>query len=159
MPGLMASPHLRDARSEGRTLSGVASGSSQQIMTSPVTGRPWGLTLAVVSTALFAVFFLIMTVLSLTGGNGIFSGHIALGLAAWAAVNAGAAIALARRAWWSRGPVVALGLLHVLAFGQSALVTPWALMGAVVGVVAVVGAVGPTTRAALRGSVNASADE
>lgn len=120
--------------------------------------RPWGLTGAVVATGLFAVFFLVMMVLSLLGGNGIFSGHIAVGLAAWAVVNAGAAIMMARRAWWSRGPVVALGLLHVLAFGQSALVTPWALLGAVVGAVAVVGAAWPSTREALGRSVGATAD-
>lgn len=111
--------------------------------------RPVSLIVAVVATGGFAVFFLVMAVLALTGGNGTFSNHIALGLLAWGVVNAGAAVALARRAWWSRGPVVALGLLHILAFGQSTLVSPAAALGLAAAVAAVVGAVWPTTRQAL----------
>lgn len=111
--------------------------------------RPLGLKAAVVATAGFSVFFAVMAVLSLLGGHGAFSGHIALGLIVWAVVNAAAAVALARRTWWSRGPVVALGLLHVLAFGQSMVTAPWAAVGVVAGVVAVLGAAWPSTREAL----------
>ena len=113
------------------------------------SGGPWGLTVSVAATGAFGVFFLVMAVLALFGGNGIFSGHVAIGLIAWGAVNVAAAVALARRAWWSRGPVVAFGLLHVLAFGQSMTVAPLAVVGVVGAVAAVVGAIWPSTRAAL----------
>lgn len=102
-----------------------------------------------VATGALGVFFLVMAGLALFGGNGIFSGHVAIGLIAWGAVNVVAAVALARRTWWSRGPVVAFGLLHVLAFGQSMTVAPLAVIGVLVAVVAVAGAIWPSTRAAL----------
>lgn len=117
---------------------------------------PASLIAAVVATAALAGFFVVMALLALAGGNGAFSGHIALGLAVWSILNAAAAVVLARRAWWARGPVVALGLLHVLAFGQSMTATVWALLGLVTALIAVVGAVLPTTRDAL-GSPSGSA--
>lgn len=111
--------------------------------------RPWGLVVASVATAGFAVFFVVMAGLSLAGGHGEFSGHIALGLVVWALLVGVAAVVLWRRLRWARGPVVAVGLLHLLAFGQSTLVTPWAAVGALAALLAVVGALWPSTQAAL----------
>ena len=111
---------------------------------------PLALLLAGWLTVAIAIFFVVLALLSLGGGHGAFSGNVALGLLAWALVVAAAGIAMLRRAWWSRGPVVAAGLLHLLAFGQSTLVAPWAALPAAAALVAVVGAVLPVTRSALR---------
>lgn len=108
-----------------------------------------GLVVASSATAAFAVVFGVMAGLALAGGHGEFSGHIALGLLVWALLVGAAAVLLWRRSRWARGPVVAIGLLHLLAFGQSTLVTPWAALGVAVAAAAVLGAVWPSTRAAL----------
>ena len=91
-----------------------------------------------------------MAGLSLTGGHGEFSWHVAIGLIVWALVVVGAALAMARRYWWSRGPIVATGVLHLAAFVQSTSVQPWAVLGVLVALMTVVGAVLPSTREALR---------
>lgn len=111
---------------------------------------PASLLVAVVATWGLAVFFVAMAVLSLTSGHGIFSSGVAVALLVWALLIAVAAWFLLRRAVWSRGPVVAAGLLHVAAFGQFALTEPWTIVGAVAGLAAVVGAAWPSTRLALR---------
>lgn len=111
--------------------------------------RPWGLVTASLATASFAVFFAVLAALALSAGHGGFSGHIAAGLLVWALLVGAAALALWRRWPWAQGPVVAVGLLHLLAFGQSTLTTPWAALGALAAGAAVAGAVVPSTRAAL----------
>ena len=113
-------------------------------------GRPWGLWAAVAGSLSLASFFLVMAGLSLTGGHGEFSWHVAIGLIVWALVVVGAALAMARRYWWSRGPIVATGVLHLAAFVQSTSVQPWAVLGVLVALMTVVGAVLPSTREALR---------
>ncbi|MFV0406107.1 MAG: hypothetical protein ACK5LN_04710 [Propioniciclava sp.] len=112
-------------------------------------GRPAALVAAVIATGGFSVAFLVLAVLALRGGHGAFSGHVAVGLLVWGLVNAIAAVALGQLRWWARGLVVALGLLHLLAFGQSMLVAPWAGVGLLAALVAVVGASWPSTRTVL----------
>lgn len=111
--------------------------------------RPPGLVVAVVATVALTVFFVAMAVLSLSAGHGSFSGGVAFALILWALLVGGAGILLWRGHGWARGPVIAAGLLHVLAFGQFALNTPWAVLGAAAGLAAVVGAALPSTRGAL----------
>lgn len=114
------------------------------------TTRAPGLWVAVASSFAMAAFFVVMAVLSVMAGHGEISWHVAVGLLVWAAVVVGVALAMARRYWWSRGPVVATGVLHVAAFIQSAPLQPWTLVGAAVALGTVVGAVLPSTREALR---------
>ena len=127
---------------------GPADDSTPPASAPPASAR--GLWAAVVSSLAMAVFFVVMALLSMMAGHGEVSWHVAVGLLAWAMVVAAAALAMARRYWWSRGPVVATGVLHLAAFLQSTPLQPWALLGAAVALVTVVGAVLPSTREALR---------
>jgi len=111
--------------------------------------RPAGLLSAVAATLALAAFFLVMAALSLSSGQGALSGGVAGALGVWGLATGAAGWSLLRLRGLARGPVVAAGLLHVLAFGQFTLTAPWAALGALAGLVAVVGAVWPSTRAAL----------
>lgn len=94
------------------------------------------------------LFFAGMAVLALASGHGEFSGHIGVGLAVWGALVMALGVFALRRAPWIRGPLLAVGLLHLLAFGQSALVQPWALLGAAAALAAVLGALWSSVRRA-----------
>ncbi|MFP5417262.1 MAG: hypothetical protein ACLGHZ_10405 [Actinomycetes bacterium] len=118
-------------------------------MSGTALSRPPGLVASVVATLALALFSLVLAVLSLSVGHGFFSGGVAVALLVWALmVGAGGAL-LWRGVGLARGPVVAAGLLHVLAFAQFALTEPWTILGALAGLVATVGAILPSTRAAL----------
>ncbi len=119
--------------------------------------RPPSLLLAAAVTALFALGMAVMGVLSVAGNPNIITLGIGLVLGAWAAVLAWAARGLARGRRWSRGPVVAAGLLHLASFGGFVSTQPWALVPAVLAGLAVAGAVWPSTTAAL--GFGASADD
>jgi hypothetical protein len=112
--------------------------------------RPLGLVVASVTTAALAAFTVLMAVLSLTSGHGWLSGGVALMLLLWGAGVGAAAWGLWRGSAWARGPVVAIGLLHLTAYGQFSLNQPLALVGAALALVAVIGAVLPATTRALR---------
>ena len=120
-------------------------------MLSPQLSRrpPWVLA-AAASTVLLALSFVVMAALSLTSGHGQFSGQVGAMLLAWGALVGFAGWGLWSLRPWSRGAVVASGLVHVFAFGQMVPTAPWAALGAALALVGVVGAVLPTTRAALR---------
>ena len=109
--------------------------------------RPAGVVASVAATLVLAVFFVVMAVLSLTAGHGSLSGGVSFALVLWALLVAASAVLLWRRARFARGPAVAAGLLHVFAFGQLALSAPPAALGALLGVIAVVGAALPSTQA------------
>lgn len=111
--------------------------------------RPLGLQVSAIATWVLALAFVVMGALSLVEGHGVFSGGIAFMLVGWGVLVALAGWLLWRRSVWSRGLVVAAGLIHVLAFGQFTATAPWAVLGAIAGAAAVVGAVLPSTRAAL----------
>lgn len=111
--------------------------------------RPLGLLASAASTVGVAVFFAVMAALSLASGHGSFSSGVSVALLLWAVLVGAAGVLFWRRVGWVRGGVVAAGLLHVLAFGQFALASPPAILGALAGLVAVVGAVLPSTRDAL----------
>lgn len=110
------------------------------------SSRPAGVLAAVAASLALAVFFVVMAVLSLSSGHGSLSGGVTFALVLWAVLVGASAVMLWRRAGWSRGPVIAAGLLHVLAFGQFTLSAPAAVLGALAGVIAVAGAVLPSTR-------------
>lgn len=112
--------------------------------------RPAGLVAASLATGALAAFTTVMAVLSLTSGHGWLSRGVALMLLLWGAGVAAAAWGFWRGSAWSRGPLVAVGLLHLAAYGQFALNQPLALVGAVLALTAVVGALLPTTTRALR---------
>lgn len=111
--------------------------------------RPRWLLAAAASTVALAGVFVVLAVLSLTSGHGLFSGQVAGMLLAWGVLVGAAGWGLAALKPWSRGAVVAAGLLHVFAFGQMALTAPVAAAGAGLALVAVVGGVLPSTRHAL----------
>lgn len=102
------------------------------------------------STVLLALSFVALAALSLTSGHGQFSGQVAGMLLAWGALVGVSGWGLWSLRQWSRGAVVAAGLLHLFAFGQMVPTAPWAGLGAALALVGVVGAALPSTRAALR---------
>ncbi|MFT3877913.1 MAG: hypothetical protein QM708_16055 [Propioniciclava sp.] len=116
-------------------------------MASPASPRPAGIVVSVTTTAVLAVFFLVMAVLSLSSGHGSLSAGVAVALVVWGLLVGVSAVLLWQGAAWSRGPVVAAGLLHVFAFGQLAVSAPLAVAGALAGAAAVAGAVLPSSRA------------
>lgn len=104
--------------------------------------------LASVASVGLAVFFVIMAALSLSAGHGEFSGLVGVALVLWGLIVGAFGYLFARGRRWARGPVVAAGLLHVFAFGQFAWEgAPQALLGALAGLVAVLGGVWPSTNA------------
>lgn len=117
-----------------------------------VASRPSGVVASVAATLVLAVFFVVMAVLSWAAGHGSLSGGVGLALMLWAFLVGASAVVLWRRGRWARGPVVAAGLLHMFAFSQLALSAPAAVLGAVLGAVAVAGAALPATQEWLRRS-------
>ncbi len=121
-------------------------------MPTPIPSRRPPLMLAAtVATLGLALAFVVMGVLSLTSGHGQFSSQVALMLLVWAGLVAVAGVGMWLRQGWSRGAVVAAGLLHTFAFGQMVPNAPVAVVGALAGLVAVVGGGAPSTRLALSG--------
>ncbi len=112
--------------------------------------RPVSVVVSALSSAALAGLFAVMAVASLSSGHGQFSAQVAAMLLVWAVIVAVAAWGLWGLRGWARGVVVGTGLLHTAAFGQFALNQPLAWLGALVGLVAVVGAVWPSTTQALR---------
>lgn len=120
---------------------------SQPEPTPPARTRASNPTLvAGIATLGLGAFFAVMAVLALVSGHGAFSGHVGVGLAVWGVLVLALGVFALRRAPWIRGPLVAVGLLHLLAFGQSSLVQPWALVGAAAALAAVLGALWPSFR-------------
>lgn len=114
--------------------------------------RPLGLTVAIVTTIAFGVFFLVMAALSLSSGHGAFSGGVAIALILWGLIVGVCGVFLARGAKWARGPVVAAALLHVFSFAQFSMDgSPLALIGAIAALAILVGVLHPLSRAWLNG--------
>ena len=109
---------------------------------------PWLTTVAATSVAL-AGFFVVFGALSLSSGQGAFSGGVAVALIGWGVIVAAAGVLLWRGRGFLRGVVVTAGLLHVFAFGQMVPSNGFAVLGALAGLICVVGAVLPSSRAAL----------
>ncbi len=108
--------------------------------------------MAALASIAFAVFFLAMAVLSLTSGHGAFSGGVAIALILWGLIVGVCGFFLLRGARWARGPVVAAALLHVFSFAQFSMNgSPLTLIGAIVALAIVVGALHPVSRAWLNG--------
>lgn len=116
----------------------------------PADARPPSVLLAAVLTGLFALGMAVMGVLSVASDPNLITLGIGLVLGAWAAVLAAAARGMFLGRRWSRGPVVAAGLLHLASFGGFVPSQPLALIPAALGGAAVVAAVWPSTTAALR---------
>lgn len=114
--------------------------------------RPFWLAAAAASTVVLALVFVVLAVASMTSGHGQFSIQVALMLVVWAALVGMAGWGMWALKPWSRGAVVAAGLLHLFAFGQMVPTAPAAAAGAALALVAAVGALLPSTRAALRGA-------
>lgn len=112
------------------------------------TRSPWLIAVALTSVAL-AAFFIVIAVLSLSSGQGTFSGGVAVALIGWAVIVSAAGVALWRGRGHLRGVVVTAGLLHVFAFGQMVPHSPWATLGALGGLICVVGPLLPSSRSAL----------
>lgn len=119
--------------------------------------RPAWLVAAAAATLLTAGAFVVMGVMSLGSGHGQFSSQVALMLIGWGVLVGAAGVGMWLRQAWSRGAVVAIGLLHMFAFGQMVPNAPAAAVGAAVAAVAAVGAILPSTRQAL-GHVDDRAD-
>lgn len=111
--------------------------------------RPAGLVAAAAATVVLALVFVVFAAMSLASAHGQFSTQVALMLVMWGVLVAVAGAGLWALKPWSRGAVVAVGLLHLFAFGQMAPSAPAAAAGAALALVAVVGGVLPSTRAAL----------
>ena len=118
-------------------------------MSPSIHSRPAPLLAAAAATGLLAVAFTGLALLSLGSGHGQFSGQVAAMLLVWGALVGAAGWGLWALQPWSRGAVVAAGLLHAFALGQMVPTAPFAAVGAVLAVVAVVGGVVPSTRTAL----------
>lgn len=112
--------------------------------------RPAWLVAGAASTAAIATFFVVLAVLSLVSGHGQFSWQVASMLLVWALLGFVTAWGLWARQPWSRGAIVATGLLHLFAFGQMIPTAPVAAVGAALAVVSVVAGALPSTREELR---------
>lgn len=118
-------------------------------MSTSIHSRPAWLVAAAASTLALAAAFVVMAAMSLTSGHGQFSGQVALMLLVWGGLVGFAGWGMWDLRSWSRGAVVAAGLLHAFAFGQMVPTAPFAAAGALLAAVAVVGGVLPGTRQAL----------
>ena len=101
-------------------------------------------------TALFALGMLVMGALSVASHPNPVTAGIGAVLWLWAGVLTWAARGMALGRRWSRGPVVAAGLLHLASFANFVPNQPLALIPAAVAAATVAGALWPSTTAALR---------
>ena len=109
---------------------------------------PWLAAVAATSVAL-AGFFVVLGALSLSSGQGGLSSGVAVALIGWGLIVAASGVLLWRGAGSVRGVVVTAGLLHVFSFGQMVPSNGYAVLGALAGLVCVVGPVLPSSRAAV----------
>nr|NLI49231.1 hypothetical protein [Propionibacterium sp.] len=116
----------------------------------PDPRRPAGMLLAAGLTGLFAAGMVVMGVLSVASHPNPITFGIGAVLWLWAAVLAWAARGMALGRRWSRGPVVAAGLLHLASFANFVPSQPLAALPAALAAVTVAGALWPSTTAALR---------
>lgn len=119
-------------------------------MTAPSPSAPPSLLVAAGLTGVAAAFFAIMGVGSAVASPTALGFGIGAVLLAWAAVLAVAAVGLARRRRWARGPVVAAGALHLASFANFVPSQPWALLGVAVAACTLAAALWPSTTKALR---------
>lgn len=105
--------------------------------------------LASALTALFGVGMAVMGVLAVASKPNLVTAGIGGVLWVWAGVLAWAARGMWWGRRWSRGPVVAGGLLHLASFANFAGNQPLALLPAGLALAAVAAAVWPTTTSAL----------
>lgn len=111
--------------------------------------RPLSLIVAAILSGLAAAALAIMGVASAASHPSLLSAGIGAVLLVWAAAVGSASTALYRGRRWSRGLVVAAGLLHAATFANFVPSQPLAVVPATIALVTVVAAVWPSTTAAL----------
>ncbi|MFZ0531057.1 MAG: hypothetical protein WAL91_11050, partial [Propionicimonas sp.] len=118
--------------------------------------RPLGLVVAVAGSGVVGLALIGLAVASLASGHGDFSGGVGVALLVYGALILAAAWALWRGSVLGRGPVVATGLLNLIAAISFTATAPWAWAVAIVSAATVVGAALPSTSRALRLSRDAA---